>query len=394
MSNLSTTVFTKSNSFESFRLINQRTSPSEQSERTILNISQHLSDHPGHHFNTILKKAYEDLVFEKTCKDSNLLGSRNGFTISPLLAEELFGIQDKDLARFLYHRYRYEKQPSTQVLDDHPPCVQIEPSSICNYRCKFCFQTNGEFSDPKSLHMGKMSLEDFKFAVRFIQDKVHIVSLASRGEPTIAPTFESMVDYAEGKFLSLKINTNGSLLTEGLCHKLLRGKQKTIVFSIDSHTKQSYEDTRINGKFERIRKNLNLYLNIKKKFYPDTKTITRISGVYIDESQSMQGMVDTWGEFADQITYVRYNPWENPYDGEQTKIKNPCSDLWRRLFIWHDLKLNTCDSDYMSMLSPGSLKDFSDLKQVWHSSHYKDLRAAHLSKRRSDIMPCSNCAVV
>ena len=394
MSNLATTAFKKSNSFESFRLLNQRTTPREQVERVIPIIDKHVNDYPKHRFQNTLRLACADLVFEKSIPDSNLLGARNGFSITPLLAEELFGIPDKDIPAFLYHRYRYDKQPSDHILDDHPPCVQIEPSSICNYRCKFCFQTNNEFSNSKSLHMGRMSLESFKLAVDLIHDKVHIVSLASRGEPTIAPAFESMIDYAEGKFLSLKINTNGSLLTETLCHKLLRGKQKTVVFSIDSHTKSSYENTRINGKFDRLYQKLNLYRDIKKKFYPDTQTITRISGVYIDESQSMQGMVDTWGDFADQITYVKYNPWENPYDGERTDITSPCSDLWRRLFIWHDLKLNPCDSDYMSMLSPGSVNDFSDLKQIWHSSHYKDLRAAHLAEKRGDREPCSNCAVV
>ena len=45
------------------------------------------------------------------------------------------------LARYLCARYRYDFYPKQQILDEYPPCVQIEPTSICNFRCVFCFQT-------------------------------------------------------------------------------------------------------------------------------------------------------------------------------------------------------------------------------------------------------------
>lgn len=394
MGQLSTNVFKKSNSFESFRLIQTRSNEACETARSIKTIREHLKVNRESPHKSILAKVLEDLEFDASCNDKNLKGAKDGFSISPLLAEEASGIHDKDLPTFLYHRYRYEKLPSLQLLDTHPPCVQIEPSSICNYRCKFCFQTNDSFSNSKSSHMGKMSLRDFRLAVDLIQDKVHIVSLASRGEPSLAVNFCEMLDYAEGKFLSLKINTNGSMLNDELCHRLLSGNQKTVVFSIDAHTRASYEEMRVNGKFDRVKKNLENYLSIKERFYPNTKTITRISGVYIDERQSMEGMVEQWGAYADQITFVKYNPWENPYDNKPTNISQPCSDLWRRLFIWHDLKLNPCDSDYMSKLSPGLLTDFSSLSQAWHSEQYQALRDRHQSNNRDKVSPCGNCSVI
>ena len=115
--------------------------------------------------------------------------------------------------------------------------VYKSSSSICNYRCKFCFQTNDAFSGRNSQHMGYMSLSNFKRSVDLITNKVHIVSLASRGEPTLAKHFSEMLQYASSRFLSLKINTNASLLTEDLCHALLSGNSKTIVLSIDAGNK-------------------------------------------------------------------------------------------------------------------------------------------------------------
>ena len=51
-------------------------------------------------------------------------------------------------------------------------------------------------------------------------------------------------------------------------------------------------------------------------------------------------MKSTWGSFVDQITFVRYNSWEDPYNVSECVTNKPCSDLWRRLFIWHDLRIN------------------------------------------------------
>ena len=39
---------------------------------------------------------------------------------------------EKFLARYLCARFRYDFFPRLKQLSEYPPCVQIEPSSICN----------------------------------------------------------------------------------------------------------------------------------------------------------------------------------------------------------------------------------------------------------------------
>ncbi len=48
---------------------------------------------------------------------------------------------DSDLVKYLIHRYKYEIFPILKKTSDYPPLIQIEPSSICNFRCVFCFET-------------------------------------------------------------------------------------------------------------------------------------------------------------------------------------------------------------------------------------------------------------
>ena len=65
----------------------------------------------------------------------------NRFKLSKHVVEEIKSIDENKIPLYLFHRYRYEMFPELKILDEFPPYLQIEPSSICNYRCVFCFET-------------------------------------------------------------------------------------------------------------------------------------------------------------------------------------------------------------------------------------------------------------
>ena len=136
----------------------------------------------------------------------------------------------------------------------YPPCVQIEPTSVCNYRCVMCYQADKTFS-AKSKTYGNMDIDIFKKIIDELEGNVEAITFASRGEPTLNKDFTKMLKYCENKFLGLKMNTNASLLNEKMIHEILSSDLQTIVFSIDAKDKES-EKIRINGKFDKIIKNL------------------------------------------------------------------------------------------------------------------------------------------
>ena len=236
------------------------------------------------------------------------------FTITPFVADEMRLIEDKDIPRYLFHRYRYEIYPQLQKLDDYPPYLQIEPSSICNFRCVFCYQTDKAFSNNKSDHMGSMSLEIYKKIVDQAEGNIEFLSLASRGEPLVCKDFNKMIEYSIDKFLNLKVNTNASLLTEKHCHALLCGGAKTVVFSADAAEEPLYSKLRVRGNLEKVLKNIERFQKIREVEYSNTPIITRVSGVLVDEGQNMNSMKNIWGGLVDQISFVKYNPWENVYE--------------------------------------------------------------------------------
>ena len=291
------------------------------------------------------------------------------------------------------HRYRYEVFPQKKILDEFPPCLQIEPSSICNFRCVFCFETDKTFTDKKNGHMGRMKLDLFKNIIDQAEGNIEFVTLASRGEPLACKEIENMLDYTRGKFLNLKINTNASMLDEKKSHAILSGGVKTIVFSADAADEKLYSKLRVNGNLNQVLKNVEQFQKIREKHYSKTQIISRVSGVKFSNDQSFNDLKNFWSGLVDQVAFVDYNPWENSYEKSPNNISAPCSDLWRRMFVWWDGKTNPCDVDYKSTLSVGKFPNLN-LDQLWQSEGYNDLRNKHLKKRRSSIKPCSSCALI
>ena len=333
----------------------------------------------------IIKEAISDLFY----KTHKILPK---FELTKNVIAEIDNLKDEDILNYIFHRYRYEIFPQKKIQDDYPPYLQIEPSSICNFRCVFCFETDNSFTNKKNGFMGKMKVELFKKIIDDARGKIEFISLASRGEPFVNDKMEEILKYTSGKFLGLKINTNASLLNEKKCHSILSGGVSTIVFSADAADSELYKKLRVNGSLEKVFKNIEMFNKVKEKHYKQTKIITRVSGVKFSNQQNIEDMVSFWGNLVDQVAFVDYNPWENSYEKKDNNITESCSDLWRRMFIWWDGKTNPCDVDYKSNLSVGSFVEKS-ISELWTSESYQMLREKHLTSKRQTIKPCSSCTV-
>ncbi len=342
-------------------------------------IQQDLNDHEK----SVIQQACRDLTSYKPTK-------KNGFWLRPHVLEELRRITDDELPRYLFYRYRYDVYPEERLLDAFPPCVQIEPTSVCNYRCIFCYQTDQAFTHKPNGHMGHMSFETFKRIIDEVEGKVEAVTLASRGEPLLCKSFVQMMDYVSDKFLGLKINTNAWHLNEKNAHAILSANPNTVVFSVDAADAKLYEKMRVNGQFDRVYENIRRFSEIRARHYSDSRTITRISGVRFDEDQSQEKMEAFWDGLVDQVAFVTYNPWENSYETPANKLSHPCSDLWRRTFIWWDGLVNPCDVDYRSTLAAGNINENS-LSEIWQNNAYTNLRQAHNNGERQSLTPCKGC---
>jgi organic radical activating enzyme len=316
------------------------------------------------------------------------------YQLQPHVVEEVRHLTDAELPRYLFYRYRYDVFPLTHEIDAFPPCVQIEPTSICNYRCVFCFQTDKAFTQGRNGHMGQMPLDTFKRIVDEIEGHVEAVTLASRGEPLLCKQIDQMLAYVRGKFLGFKINTNAWYLDEKKAHAILEAEPNTLVFSADAADPDLYARLRVRGKLEPVLENVKRFAEIRAKHYPNSRTITRVSGVKYSAEQKFDDVEKFWHEYVDQVAFVDYNPWESAYDVPANGLATPCSDLWRRVFVWWDGQMNPCDVDYKSELAAGKVSDSASVSDLWRGAAYTRLREKHLAGERQALSPCKGCVVV
>ena len=96
-----------------------------------------------------------------------------------------------------------------------------------------------------------------------------------------------------------------------------------MVFSADAADEDQYSAMRVGGSLKKTLDNIKLFRDIKEKYYSESRTITRVSGVKISNEQSIKKMENFWGNFVDQVAFVDYNPWENTYAQKPTGINTP-----------------------------------------------------------------------
>ncbi len=284
------------------------------------------------------------------------------------------------LEREIEARFLYDSNISGKVrVEDYPPLVHVELSPLCNYRCTFCFQQDEEhFKDMKF-----MSLDLFKTIIDQLEGNVPYITFSNRGEPTMNPHFVEMLEYCRGKFLDVKLNTNGSLLTEKKIEVIL-DVVDTLVFSVDSV--KDYSEYRINGNFDTVFTNIKLVKEMRK---PHHNITTRVSGVYCGQDDDSK----FFDEYVDQTSFIQFHPWREIYSLPVRSTNVLCTEPFYRMYILYDGSVNSCDIDYKAELGKNFPKITKDctIKDVWNSLELSRVREMHICGKRNDLSPCNRC---
>ncbi len=300
----------------------------------------------------------------------------------------------KKIIKYIIFRYKFHIAGRKKINLGYPPYLLIEPVSACNLRCPFCFQTDKSFT--RKPFMGVIDFDFFKKVINEADELgVGAITLASRGEPTMHKQFINLLEYINQKenIFEIKMNTNGTFLTEEICHGIFKNNVTQIVVSSDHYIKEDYERLRLGSNFEKVVKNVDMLYQIRNKFYPNSLTEIRVSGVDNEKNLDRKKFKEFWIKRSDHVTaglpLERWNTYENEVSKE---IVDPCEKLWDRMYVWFDGKVNPCDADYKSYLSYGNAKDYS-LKELWNNKIISNTRHEHQKNNRNKINPCDRCGV-
>lgn len=137
-----------------------------------------------------------------------------------------------------------------------PVFIQIEPTTYCNLECQMCANPLGTRS---KRHMAfnefKRILDNFPF--------VRKISLVGLGEPLLNPDLFSMISYAKSKGINIGFATNGTLLNDENCRKIIDSRLDWINVSLDSPDKKRFEMIRKGARFDLVIENIKRLLKAK-----------------------------------------------------------------------------------------------------------------------------------
>ena len=102
-----------------------------------------------------------------------------------------------------------------------PLSVHIDVSSVCNFKCSFCFQADEKGMKDANLIRGLMDIVLYKKIVDDLKEfpsKVKKIKIGNHGEPTLHPKIVEMVDYAKTHISGFNLNKSIDVIRDVLYH--------------------------------------------------------------------------------------------------------------------------------------------------------------------------------
>ena len=294
--------------------------------------------------------------------------------------------------KFRKYRELWSMAGKQAVLTDFPLHLDIELSSLCNLKCKNCFQ-NGLMSGPR----GFMEFDLFrKVITEGVARGLCAVKLQVRGESFLHPQLVECIRFAKAAgIMDVQITSNSTIMDEPLAMRLVDSGLDGIIFSFDSHHREVCDELA----YQNVEKNIRTFLQVRKSSGRPSPWV-RIQAS-IDEAEPQRYAEiesDIRRRFADADT-IAVNRMQN-YRYDQDSYPDlsthhellPCNYLMQRLVVYWNGEVTVCCMDYNGVFGLGNVNETS-IHGIWNSERINLMREKHLTGQRKDIEACGHCQV-
>lgn len=303
-----------------------------------------------------------------------------------------------------------------------PISAHVDISSLCNYRCSFCFQADTLGMKEVNLKRGFMEVSLFKKIIDDFSEfpeKIKKIKIGNHGEPTLHPSVVEMVAYARSSETSniVEMFTNGSKLTPEINEGLVSAGLQRINISLEGLTDERYlqvAGTRQN--FQEIIDGVKSLYEIKTKANSDLKIYVKIADqahalkgdgneIFILTDDEKKYFYDTFTPICDEIFVEKVVPqWAETQLDKQNEVtdkgmygqsikqwKEVCPFIFMYLHFNCDGTVSPCTLDWPRKVVIGNVKDES-VKNIWQGASLRELQVAMLAGKRKCINFCASCS--
>ena len=285
-----------------------------------------------------------------------------------------------------------------------PFTIFIDPSSGCNFQCRFCPTGDRELIKLNNRKITQMDFELFKKIIDDINTfntPIKLLRLHKEGEPLINKDFSKMVKYAKSSKNILKVDTttNASLLTKELSLKIIEAGLDRINISIEGINENQYKEVaNYNINMKELIDNISFFYKNKKQ----CEVSIKIPSNWINEVDKKY-FFDTFSSISDRIFVENIsNCWPN-YEMQDVTIDenigvfgkekidlNVCPYIFYSIIVNSDGTISACCVDWQRKLILGDTK-IESIKDIWLGNKLKQLQISHLKGNRKKHPVCGNC---
>lgn len=285
--------------------------------------------------------------------------------------------------------------------------IQVETSSLCNFRCIYCAHANKDHG----VWEGNMSMELFHHVLHDIAEfpqKVKLIEMFSFGEPLCQPHLAEMIREVREANICDRIDftTNGALLTPSKIDAILSAGVDTIRISIQGLDAAAYEKIcGVHIDFDQFLNNLS-YLYAHRGM---TKIRIKIADIALKGIPNGRNQFEQlFGDKADSIFIehilpmyqsidydeidadIRKNAINGRENVRQTDIHKVCHRPFYRLRVAANGLVCAACCDSPNDIKYGDIHENS-LVNLWNGGGHSSFLKMHLQGRRFQHPVCSTC---
>ncbi|MBI5749432.1 MAG: radical SAM protein [Nitrospinae bacterium] len=274
----------------------------------------------------------------------------------------------------------------------YPPTFNIEPTNACNLTCRMC---------PRENSRKGIGFMDMGLFTKIIDESVKYEHgnfiLHKDGEPLLHKDIGNMMRIIrnKNKKSSIYISTNGIALTEEIARSFIETGLDRLNISIDAVIPETYKKVK-GGMLDRVEKNVENLLALKKKLYTKKPLIT-LQIIKMEETlNEIDGFVKKWSKYDVDISILYFRTWGSGAKSDitlkeqNTKKRYPCHALWFSPAINWNGEVSLCCADWNCDEIIGNVNK-QTLSEIWQNEKLYRYRKYHLLGEYDKIPICKDC---
>ena len=287
-----------------------------------------------------------------------------------------------------------------------PLTVHIEPTNICNFKCKFCPESFDNYKEKAGGNF-MLSPENFEKIVSELKTlpRLKQLNFFMMGEPFANKNIIKFVQKAvlDDLSYSYMLSSNVALLSEekfqGLCDSGL-SYLRISIFSSNEQIHRDITQSKIN--LSRVKDNIKKFTSFKEQ---NNYEFPRVLVKMIDSQQKEQNeeFLRDFNGLGDETLIEPLQNWNDPEEGNLSMInkkdllstdhykgKKNVARILLGMVIHSDLKVSICCVDWEKKTFIGDLTKES-LKDIWNGSLHKDIQLKHIQGLKKEVEGCKSC---